>query len=316
MSDFLTQILKMAIPTTRTDEVSVINIIDDRCIVCGKCVEVCKDFSLDIVEKKLVITTNPVFGCVGCGHCMAICPVNAIEISGREISASDLFELPPPEHAASFEQLSALLKRRRSLREFSDKEVPKEIIDKIIKAASTSPMGVPPTDINLLVLESRDAVKRFTVDFCQYLKGMKWFVSEWFLKLMRPFWGKTNDQIFRKFLRPMFNIFTSKMDENINLVTYDAPLAIYFYGSPFSDPADPIVAATVAMYAGEALGLGTCMIGSVHPLIQNGKKAEIFRDKYGIKYKSKEGLIVLFGYPKVRYKKGITRSFASVTKVN
>ena len=100
------------------------------------------------------------------------------------------------------------------------------------------------------------------------------------------------------------------------MVTYDAPLAMYFYGSPYTDPADPIIAATVAMYAAESLGLGTCMIGSVHPLIQNGKKARMFREKYKIKYTSREGLIVLFGYPAVKYEKGIKRTFASVTNIN
>ena len=76
------------------------------------------------------------------------------------------------------------------------------------------------------------------------------------------------------------------------------------------------VAATAAIYAGEALGLGTCMLGGVHPLIQNGKKAMQFRKKYSIKYKSREGLIVIFGYPDVEYRKGIRRSFASVTILN
>ena len=60
----------------------------------------------------------------------------------------------------------------------------------------------------------------------------------------------------------------------INVVNYDAPLAIYFYGSPYCDPADPIIAATYAMIAAEALGLGTCMLGAIHPLIQYGKSAQ------------------------------------------
>ncbi len=98
-----------------------------------------------------------------------------------------------------------------------------------------------------------------------------------------------------------------------NLITYDAPLAIYFYGSPYCEPADPIVAATTAMYAGESLGLGTCMLGGIHPLIQFGSKAGKFREKYGIKYKSREGLFVIFGYPSVDYRKGIRRTFASTT---
>ncbi|MBP1663624.1 MAG: nitroreductase [Bacteroidetes bacterium] len=88
---------------------------------------------------------------------------------------------------------------------------------------------------------------------------------------------------------------------------------MYFYGSPYCDPADPIIAATYVMIAAESLGLGTCMIGSVHPLIQYGKKAEKLRKKYQIKYKSREGLFVIFGYPAVHYNRGIMRTFASET---
>ncbi|MCE1201819.1 MAG: hypothetical protein LWX09_06935 [Bacteroidia bacterium] len=86
---------------------------------------------------------------------------------------------------------------------------------------------------------------------------------------------------------------------------------MYFYGSPYTDPADPIVAATYAMIAGESLGLGSCMLGAVHPFIQNGPKAAAFRKKHHIKYKSREGIFVAFGYPSVKYAKGLKRSFAS-----
>jgi nitroreductase len=101
-----------------------------------------------------------------------------------------------------------------------------------------------------------------------------------------------------------------------NYVTYDAPVAMYFYGSPYCDPADPIIAATYAMIAAESLGLGTCMLGGVHPFIQKGKAARKFREKYGIKYTSREGLIVIMGYPRVKYNKGIRRTFANVQMMN
>jgi hypothetical protein len=54
------------------------------------------------------------------------------------------------------------------------------------------------------------------------------------------------------------------------------------------------------------------MLGGVHPLIQNGNKAKKFREAQGIKYASREGLFVIFGYPDVKYKKGIRRTFASI----
>jgi len=50
--------------------------------------------------------------------------------------------------------------------------------------------------------------------------------------------------------------------------------------------------------------------------LQYGGKARKFREKHGIKYASREGLFVIFGYPSVKYKKGIKRTFASVTTLN
>lgn len=303
----------MAIPTTRTKENATISIDTERCTGCGKCILVCKDFNFRLENDKAKISNTPVFGCIGCGHCMAICPADAIEITGREISKADLFGLPSKKASADYEQLVALFRRRRSVREFQEQEIPPEIVEKILGAASTAPMGLPPSDVNVLILDSKAKNRQFAADFCNYLNEMKWFVSGWFLMLMKPFWGKANDEMFKGFVKPLFDVYIKNMQAGINLVNYDAPLALYFYGSPYTDPADPIVAATAAMYAGESLGLGTCMLGGIHPLIQNGKKAKIFREKHGIQYPSREGLFVIFGYPTVHYKKGIRRTFASVT---
>ncbi len=306
----------MAIPTSRVKEKGIIRIDKEMCIGCGDCVGVCKDFSLVIRDGKADVSENPAFGCIGCGHCMAICPTGAIQITGRTISPGDLFELPVASTAADYGQMISLLKRRRSIREFSDRAVEPDIIQKILDAAVTSPMGLPPSDVNVLVLDSMEKTRRFASDFCDFLDRMRWFVSPLFLALMRLFWGKANDEMFRGFVKPVFDIYTGYMRKGVNMVTYDAPLAMYFYGSPYTDPADPIVAATTAMYAGESLGLGTCMLGAVHPMIQYGGAGKKFREKHGIKYASREGLIVIFGYPSVEYKKGIRRTFASATFMN
>ncbi len=302
----------MAIPTSRTKVTAEIRIDENTCTGCGLCVSVCKDFGLEIVNDKARVNNHPVFGCIGCGHCMAICPSGAIEISGRTLSPDDLFDLPDKENAATYEELLTLLQRRRSIREFKATSVDNDLIKKILDAALTAPMGLPPSDVNVIVLESKDKVRAFAEDFCSYLENMKWLVSDWFLLLMRPFWGKANDQMFRNFIKPLVYKFTESMRDGVDLVTYDAPLTMYFYGSPYADPADPIVAATYAMVAAETLGLGTCMIGSVHPFIQKGQRAKEFRKKQGIKFASQEGLMVIFGYPQVKYDKGIRRTFASV----
>jgi ferredoxin len=302
----------MAIPTSRTKEKAKISIDEKICTGCGLCVEVCKDFSFVLRDGKAALSDNPVFGCIGCGHCMAICPVKAIHINGRCISPEDIFSLPDKKDVASYNAFFNLLRKRRSIREFKEVGVEKEIIDKVLEAAKTAPMGLPPSDVHVLVLDSKETVRKFAQDFCKHLEGMKWLVSKWFLTLMRPFWGKENDEFFREFVRPCFNVYLENIKKGVNVVNYDAPAAMYFYGSSYCDPADPIIAATYAMLAAESLGLGTCMLGAIHPLIQYGKSARRLREKYGIKYKSREGIFVIMGYPRIKYQQGIRRTFASV----
>ena len=84
----------MAIPTSRTNDAAKILIQADKCNGCGKCVEVCKDFSLVVIDKKVQLSDTSIFGCIGCGHCMMVCPNEAIKIDGRTISFNDLEDMP------------------------------------------------------------------------------------------------------------------------------------------------------------------------------------------------------------------------------
>lgn len=302
----------MAIPTSRVKDDAQIILQSDRCNGCGTCVKVCTDNNLEISDKKVGLSSNAIFGCIGCGHCAMVCPNDAIVIKGRTLNGDEVFQLPLSNKKTDYNSFLSMLTNRRSIREFTEKDISEEDLKSIVEAATTAPMGLPPSDVHVVILRNREKVRNFSEDYCNYLQSMRWLVSKWFLSIMRPFWGKSNDEMFREFIRPLFDTYITSMNKGIDMVTYNAPLAIYFYGSPYCDPADPIIAATYAMLAGESLNLGTCMLGGVHPLIQNGKKAMKFREKWGIKYPSREGLIVIFGHPKVKYHKGIKRTFAEV----
>jgi len=307
----------MPIPTSRTRENARITIDAEKCNGCGLCVEVCSDNCIAMKDGKAVVSEETaVFGCIGCGHCMAICPTGAITVEGRHLSSADLFELPPKSEVASYESFLKLLQRRRSMREFKDKPVEQDLIEKVLDAAMTAPMGIPPSDVNVMVLNNGEKVFRFSKDYCEYLENLKWMVSPMGLMFIKLFYSKQDYEMFRDFIKPLIKVYTENMKQGSDIVMYGAPVALYFYGSPYTDPADPLIAATYAMIAAESLGLGTCMLGGIHPFIQQGKAAKKLREKWSIRWKSKEGLFLIMGYPKVKYHHGIRRTFANVDWLN
>jgi nitroreductase/ferredoxin len=299
----------MAIITERTAETGRITVNHKLCNQCGICIEICKDFSLVMKDGKVQISDTPLFGCIACGHCVAVCQRDAITLEGREVKASDFLPAIKNETLPGYEALSSLLRHRRSIRDFKDKRVEKGIIEKIIYAASTAPMGLPPSDVHISVLYGKQKVREFSFEFIDTLKKSKFMFSPVAMALMRPFMSKESYDMTRTFVPPLIDIMQKGKNENTNYLLYDAPVAMFF-SAWLTDPADPYIAATYAMIAAESLGLGSCMIGSIAPFLKYGNKK--LKTKYGIHPKMTQGIAVIFGYPKYKFHHTINRTFASV----
>lgn len=300
----------MAIKTGRADSAAQIKLDRSQCTDCGLCAEVCQGAPLYMAEGKLVIDQPRIFGCMGCGHCMCVCPQECISIAGRDMSAEDVIELPEKENRASYKQLYSLLLARRSTRNFKDKTVEPEVIGKIVEAVSTAPMGLPPSDVEILVLNSRQKVQEFADDIIEMVKKSRWMFSPLVSLLLRPFLGREYVESVESFIRPLADIFVEEKAKGTDYLLYDAPLAMYFHTSPYADPADSLVAATYAMLAAESLGLGSCMIGTPAYFIKYSKK---IKQKYNLPIKNQPGIVVIFGYPRIKYRKALTRRLAKVT---
>ena len=66
------------------------------------------------------------------------------------------------------------------------------------------------------------------------------------------------------------------------------------------------------MIAAEAMGLGSCMIGTVSFAINREKR---LKKKWGIPDKNSVSPAMILGCPAFRYARGIQRSFASIKYV-
>jgi len=171
-------------------------------------------------------------------------------------------------------------------------------------------MGIPPSDVEVLVLNGASKVKEFSNDMISYFKQINRFINKNTLWMLKPFIKKTDYQMFKTFIIPMIHFFISKKNEGEDWLLYGAPLAMYFYNSPYSDPADAYITATYAMIAAESLGLGSCMIGSINPFLAHG--GNNIKSKYGLNKNGKQGIFVIFGYPKYKYQKTIKRTFGKI----
>ncbi|WP_006718597.1 mercury methylation ferredoxin HgcB [Desulfitobacterium metallireducens] len=63
---------------TYLKNVSTLKIESDKCIGCGRCLEVCPHHVFILSERKSVIIDKD--HCMECGACVRNCPVNALEV--------------------------------------------------------------------------------------------------------------------------------------------------------------------------------------------------------------------------------------------
>jgi ferredoxin len=76
--------------------------------------------------------------CMRCGHCVGICPTGSL--THKEMP-SEKTPVIAKSLEISFKQCAQLIKSRRSIREFQDKDVSKEDIERIIDVARYAPTG-------------------------------------------------------------------------------------------------------------------------------------------------------------------------------
>ena len=97
----------------------------ETCNQCSLCIAVCpyKIFEKD-ESGQIFFNSDRIGFCVKCGHCMAICKSKSVTIEGLSYQ-KNFYELQ--ESDISSDNFLSFLANRRSIRNFKDKEVPKEI---------------------------------------------------------------------------------------------------------------------------------------------------------------------------------------------
>lgn len=199
--------------TRWSSQVADVLINYELCTSCGLCAAVCKGYPLYMEGDILTVDQSRGFGCIACGACVAVCPSDAIRISGRDMSLEDILPIPPVSRRSDYDSLQNLLLARRSTRQFTDEEIDPVTIEKILDAASTAPVGFPPSDVGVLVLSTREAVRNASRTLLKEIASWKTLFSPVPLALMSPFIGKENTVMFRDFIVPAVEMMTRKASQ-------------------------------------------------------------------------------------------------------
>lgn len=133
-----------------------------------------------------------------------------------------------------------LLKKRRSIRNFEDKDVPLEIINEIIKDSCFAPSAANRQPWRFIIINNKDLIKRLSDE------SKKNLISDIEQNPDSP--TKKYETALRN---PGFNVF------------YNAPSLVFIVGSKQirSLHVDCALAACYFMFSASARNLGTCWIG-------------------------------------------------------
>ncbi len=251
-----------------------VSIDAEKCIGCGLCVKDCVGFDIELVNGKAVAGGK---SCIGCGHCEAICPNGAIKIRGFEDETMEFEEqvrLDP-------NQLLDAIKTRRTIRQFTNQKVPKEVLDMIFEAGRMAPTGTNSQGTRYVLLDAKK-------DECEAV------AVNMFSRIFK---------IGKKLIPQL-----SSMKIGPHFFFKKAPVVIVIFGN---DTVSASLAAENMAFMAEAHGLGVLFSGFFTMCVNMSPK---IRKIMGISKKPKAVTTLVIGYPAVKYHRTPHRKSLQLTK--
>eukprot|EP00727_Mastigamoeba_balamuthi_P008264 m51a1_g406 hypothetical protein (273) ;mRNA; f:734985-736239 len=125
-----------------------ITVDSSACVRCGLCVRDCPNGVLALpTDGQVPHCVAP--GCISCAHCVCVCPTGALKLKGLKDESVVAKSASP----ASREQVAALVRERRSVRQFRPEPLPHSVIRDLLATSCAAPTGGNIRDIKYIVVE-------------------------------------------------------------------------------------------------------------------------------------------------------------------
>jgi nitroreductase/NAD-dependent dihydropyrimidine dehydrogenase PreA subunit len=220
-------------------------IIDEKlCNKCNTCSIVC---TMKIIEKSTDIafpkvTKENEVNCMQCGHCESFCPQKALLL---DFLPEEKIFIESKDGNVDSQTLSLYMKKRRSIRHFSSKKIPRETIIKLIDVARYAASAGNSQPVKWLIIEDSAEVKKIAS-----------LTADW----MRSIQNTAHP------LASYVPRFVSMWDSGNDFICHSAPHLVFAHIPRIigtNDPTNAVIAMTHFDIAAPSFGIGTCWAGFV-----------------------------------------------------
>ena len=317
----------------------------EKCKGCKRCVDACPIQLLTLVDHKAASNERyEAFRCINCENCMAVCPEKAIRIEGdyRVFEGywknDDLYNgkiypefLDNKRSDHELTETEMVIYKRRSIRLYKKKQVPEDMVKRVIEAGRYAPSAGNNQPWKFVVIQNKDTIKKIsylchqTLKFATYLS----LPHEWLNKNKASNVSLAKLKKWQEIVLPFLVMFYKgdadpRARGGVNAVTSDPDFDTTF-GAPIliivlSDKRaiggtelDLGMCTQNMVIAAHAMGLGTCYVGLIDQAL---KFHPDFKKSIGISKPFKIVTSLTLGFPKGRIDSVVRREKARIHWVN
>ncbi len=280
---------------------SWVTIDQEKCNGCGICARRC---TRCFTNNDGVITVQADEECCNlCGHCVALCKTSAITHSRM-----DMDNFPPSGDPINLEtdDFIHLVRQRRSHRGYKDKEVPRELLKKLVEVSRYCPTGSNLQTVQIKIITNREKIKRLSDLTVEFFMEMINQADNMIKKLKSEGKPIPPDLAARKELADRYRRLGLAKDLGIDPILHNAPVVMLFHSppSPSTPKDDCVIAAQTVVLAAMTMGLGTCYIGLLTNAALNSPPVQKAME---LPPGNTVHSILVLGYPRLKFYKAVDR---------
>ena len=279
----------------------------DLCTNCGRCVAVCSTDVL-LAGESCPAPDGPT-PCFVCGHCVAVCPTGAI--THPAMNPEHFRELLPRDQGVDPRLLFDLLRKRRSVRSYTDRQVPEDDVMTLIEAGVQAPSGLNEQSWHFKVIQDPDRLahirRRILAIYVSLLNMLDGTLSRAMLRLTV---GNHAIEGLEE-ARPLLDHIIEKHHEGEDRLLWDAPTLMIVH-SPEEDPAGTESAHYAVgniMLMATAMGLGTCVVGFLTVVAERDQRLQ---ELLGVPLDHTIDAALVIGYPAEEYLRSVDKRAAAI----